>query len=214
MENQVNKDGNKQQAEPMADNDTIKVTVNKAGENSQEDDVKQAQSHDDTEQDEKVRQLENERDDLQKQIDQAKDKYVRVVADMENLRRRTEKEKADLFKFGHEEIMKDLLSVIDSFDKACPEGDLDESVSVASYAEGVRMTRKQLLDVLEKHGLVEVRSQGAFDPNIHQAITRIESTEVKEDTVQQVFAKGYSLNERLIRPAMVSVEVPSSQKED
>ena len=214
MENQVNKDGNKQQAEPMADNDTIKVTVNKAGENSQEDDVKQAQSHDDTEQDEKVRQLENERDDLQKQIDQAKDKYVRVVADMENLRRRTEKEKADLFKFGHEEIMKDLLSVIDSFDKACPEGDLDESVSVASYAEGVRMTRKQLLDVLEKHGLVEVRSKGAFDPNIHQAITRIESTEVKEDTVQQVFAKGYSLNERLIRPAMVSVEVPSSQKED
>ena len=76
------------------------------------------------------------------------------------------------------------------------------------------MTRKQLLDVLEKHGLEEVRSEGAFDPNIHQAISRIEGENVTEDTVQQVFAKGYTLNKRLIRPAMVSVEVPSSPKKD
>jgi len=153
--------------------------------------------------------------DLQPQLDQAleeaasyKDRYVRAVAEMENMRKRHEKERSDLLKYGSEKVMTELLPVLDSFENAIHS---DQSqTSFASVMDGVKMVQKQLTDVLQKHGLEAFDSAGqVFDPNQHQAIQRIEA-DVAEDTVQDEYQKGYRLNDRLIRPAIVSVAVPGS----
>lgn len=149
--------------------------------------------------------LESQLAAAQNEIEELKDKYLRAMAEMENTRRRTEREKADLLQFGLERFMVDLLPVMDSVDKALSES----AANPESLLKGFELTKKQLENALGKHGLAVVESEGAkFDPNLHQAIQRIESAEVDEDKVKQVFVKGYTLNGRLIRPAMVSVEVP------
>lgn len=143
------------------------------------------------------------------ELTEIKDRYLRTVAEMENMRKRHEKERSDLLKYGSEKIMLDILPVLDSFDQAV-HGDAIQGNSDA-LLEGFKMVQKQLVDVLEKHGLVAFDSAGqTFDPNHHQAIQRIEA-EVDEDVVRDEFQKGYRLNDRLLRPAMVSVAVPGGE---
>jgi molecular chaperone GrpE len=145
---------------------------------------------------------------LQKEVVELKDRLVRNMAEMDNMKKRMERERIDIGKFANETLMKDLIPVLDSFDKAV---ESNASLDLASNGlkEGVVMVHKQLLQTLSKHGLVSVESVGkVFDPNLHQAIQRLESQEVKNDTVASEFAKGYTLSGRLVRPAMVSVKVP------
>ena len=138
-----------------------------------------------------------------------RDRYLRTVAEMDNMRKRIEREKQEFLKFSSESILKDMIPVLDSLDKAIPQDSTLESSS-ASYREGVAMVQKQFLQTLAKHGLEPVEALAkAFDPNYHQAIQRIESDTVKVETVATEFAKGYSLHGRLVRPSMVSVLVPS-----
>ena len=138
-----------------------------------------------------------------------KDKYMRAVAEMENVRRRAEREKADLIKYSLESVFKDFLPALDSLEKALPESENKQEAGSASYFEGMAMVKKQLLEVFRKHGLEAISSQGAvFDPNLHQAIQRIDSDTVETDTVGSEFARGYMLNGRLLRPAIVSVLTP------
>ncbi len=148
------------------------------------------------------------------EAEEYKDKYLRAVADNENLRRRYEKEKSDLLNYGLEKFMQDILPVLDSVDKALP-GDPDsdsQPVEAESLLEGVRLMSRLLKDTLSKHGLEAVADEGEqFNPEFHQAIQRIESPDVEEDMVQQVFQKGYCLRGRLIRPSMVSVAVPQNE---
>lgn len=148
---------------------------------------------------------------LEQELSHYKDRYVRAVAEMENIRRRSEKERSDLLKYGLENTLKDLLPVLDSFElavpseTAAPEADANEK----SFQSGVLMVKKQMLDTLKKHGLEQIEAKDKpFDPNFHQAIQRVESAEHKEETVAGEFQKGYVLNGRLIRPAMVSVFIP------
>jgi molecular chaperone GrpE len=150
-----------------------------------------------------LEQAEQERDDF-------KDRYMRSMADLENLRKRFDRERSDLLKYGHEKVLSDLLPVLDSFDKALA----SDKSSGESYAEGVKLVHRQLFDVLEKHGLKTVEAVGRpFDPNVHQGIQRIE-TDVGTEMVRDEFQKGYLLNERLIRPAVVSVAVPEKSNKD
>lgn len=151
---------------------------------------------------------------LQDEIKDLKDKYVRVHADMENMRRRQERERLELVKFGLETIFKDLLPVLDSFEKAIPEDSsvktLTDPVSIDAFAEGMIMVRRQLIEVCRKHGLEPIDAKDApFDPHLHQAIQRVDSPDVKIDTVGNEYARGYQLHGRLLRPAMVSVLTPS-----
>lgn len=157
-------------------------------------------------------QKENER--LTQEALDFKDKYVRAVAEMENMRRRMDKERSDLLKYSMENVFKDFLPALDSLEKALPDsGDAKPKTNGGadpSYYEGMLMVKKQLLDTLRKHGLEAIDARGAaFDPNVHQAIQRIESANVDTDTVGDEFARGYVLNGRLLRPAMVSVLTPS-----
>lgn len=145
---------------------------------------------------------------LQEEVASLKDRYLRSVADMDNTRRRAERDRQEIAKYANERVLSDLLPVLDTFEKA-----LALPVDAASQAlkTGVDMVHKQLMDALGKHGLEVVPAKGAkFDPNLHQAIQRLESKDVKEETVDVEYAKGYTLNGRLVRAAMVSVLIPQS----
>lgn len=129
-------------------------------------------------------------------------RYLRLAADFQNFKRRVEKEKGDIYAYANEKIVVDLLDVIDNFERA-----LDHSSdNNESFAEGMSMIFKQFKGVLEKNGVEEINSLGEqFDPNFHHAVMTESSEEFKSDHVIQVLQKGYMLNKKVIRPAMVKV---------
>jgi molecular chaperone GrpE len=139
-----------------------------------------------------------------------KDRLLRNVAEMDNMRKRLEREKADFIKYSSESILKDMIPVLDTFDKALSASSThSESGEVASFREGMTMVHKLFLSALAKHGLEPVEAVGKiFDPNFHQAIQKIESGDVTDETVATEFMRGYALHGRLVRPSMVSVKVP------
>jgi molecular chaperone GrpE len=147
---------------------------------------------------------------LSQELAEMKDRLLRNVAEMDNMRKRLEREKADFIKYSSESILKDMIPVLDSFDKALPASSGHaETTDSASFREGMTMVHKQFLAALAKHGLEPVEAIGkVFDPNFHQAIQRIESGDVTEEIVATEFMKGYALHGRLVRPTMVSVKVP------
>jgi molecular chaperone GrpE len=132
------------------------------------------------------------------------DLYMRSLAEIENLKKRFQKDKSDLIKFSNESLIKQLLSVIDNLEKAISA--CEDENSLDAVKEGVVLTLKGLLDSLEKAGLEQVEAEGKpFDPNFHSAISEQEDNTVDPGTVLQELQKGYILNDRLIRPAMVIV---------
>ena len=147
--------------------------------------------------------------EIQKTADENYDLYMRSLAEIENLKKRYQKDKSDLIKFSNESLVKQLLIVIDNLEKAVSA--IQEENSVEALREGVELTLKGLMDTLGKTGLEAVQAQGEpFDPNFHEAISELEDNTVEPGTVLQVLQKGYVLNDRLIRPAMVIVNKSSS----
>lgn len=128
-------------------------------------------------------------------------KYMRLMADFQNFKRRTEKEKSDIYAFANEKIVSELLNVIDNFERALLHGAAGDS-----FAEGMNMIFKQLQGVLEKAGVKEIEALGLdFDPNFHNAVMTEDSTEYESGKVTEVLQKGYTLNSKVIRPSMVKV---------
>jgi molecular chaperone GrpE len=150
---------------------------------------------------------------LNQELVEMKERLLRNVAEMDNMRKRLEREKADFIKFSSESILKDMIPVLDSFDKALPASSAQtDTPESASFREGMTMVHKQFLTALAKHGLEPVEAVGkVFDPNFHQAIQRIESGDVTDEIVATEFMKGYALHGRLVRPTMVSVKVPGGR---
>ena len=137
-----------------------------------------------------------------------KDKYLRAHADFENSKRRLEKDKMNAVSYANESFAKDILAVIDSFENALAsiEGADEENSSevLAKMKEGVNLTYEQLKKILEKNHIKEVCCEGEFNPEVHQAIMQVESEEHSEGDVVQVMQKGYTIKDRILRPAMVS----------
>jgi molecular chaperone GrpE len=132
-----------------------------------------------------------------------KDRYMRTLADFENYRKRADREKADFYKFALQGVLKELLPVLDNFDRA-----LDHAEDGDDFHKGVALIYKQLLDTLKKHGVAPIDESGVkFNPNIHEAVMREEDPSVPSQTVTAILQKGYSLHDRLLRPAMVKVAV-------
>ena len=128
-------------------------------------------------------------------------KYLRLMADFQNFKRRTEKEKNDIYAFANEKIISELLNVIDNFERALDAGNAEDS-----FVKGMELILKQLLDVLEKAGTSEIAALGEdFDPNFHNAVMMENSSEYESGKVTEVLQKGYILNNRVIRPSMVKV---------
>lgn len=143
----------------------------------------------------------NEQDEVISELDKVKDSYIRLQADFENFRRRTEREKSDIYKFASEKLVGKLLSVLDNLDRALAEAKEDDS-----FAQGVSLVRKEFLEILQAEGLEEIESDGAvFDANLHHAVFMEKSDEVESGSIIETFQKGYKLNDKVIRPAMVKV---------
>ncbi len=135
------------------------------------------------------------------EVNEYQERYQRLLADFENYKKREEASKADFKKFAQSSLIEKLLPVIDNLDRALAKADEDDA-----FVEGVIMTRKELMKVLENEGLEEIDSDGCeFDHNIHQAVLAEENDEVEENHIIETFQKGYKLNGRVLRPAMVKV---------
>ncbi|EOZ9157170.1 TPA: nucleotide exchange factor GrpE [Citrobacter freundii] len=152
--------------------------------------------------DEKIANLEAQ---LAEAETRERDSVLRIKAEMENLRRRTELDVEKAHKFALEKFVNELLPVLDSLDRALEVADKDND-AMAAMVEGIELTRKSMLDVVAKFGVQVVADINVpMDPNVHQAIAMVESDDVAAGNVLMVMQKGYTLNGRTIRAAMVSV---------
>ena len=152
--------------------------------------------------DEKIANLEAQ---LAEAETRERDSVLRIKAEMENLRRRTELDVEKAHKFALEKFVNELLPVLDSLDHALEVADKDND-AMAAMVEGIELTRKSMLDVVAKFGVQVVADIDVpMDPNVHQAIAMVESDDVAAGNVLMVMQKGYTLNGRTIRAAMVSV---------
>ena len=152
--------------------------------------------------------LEAQLEALSAQLSSAKDEQLRTQAEMQNLRRRAERDVEKAHKFGLEKLINGLLPVLDNFDRAIaavPEAAADDEV-VKSLLEGVELTRKTALDVLKTFSVEVLEPYGEpFNPEFHQAMTMVPSSTAEPNSVIDVLQKGYTLNGRLLRAAMVVI---------
>jgi Molecular chaperone GrpE (heat shock protein) len=146
--------------------------------------------------------------DLEAENQQLRDQLMRKLADFDNFRKRTEREKADYFKYALADMIRSLLPVLDNFDRALVQN-TDEN---DEFRKGIEMIYKQLFETLEKSGVSVISEAGVpFDPTIHEAVMSEANPDVPAHTVIDVMQKGYFLNDRLIRPAMVKVSVGGAE---
>ena len=158
-------------------------------------------------------ELEKIIEEQKEKISELNDKYLRSLADRDNLLKRTQKEKEAIAKYGLEGFMLEFLPVLDSLSKV--ESSFSENKKgedVSSYKEGFLLLKQQILKVLEKHGVTPFDSVGEkFDPNRHQAMSKLEVEGIKEETVKEEYLKGYMINGKLLRASFVVVQVPKSK---
>ncbi|OEY65623.1 nucleotide exchange factor GrpE [Marinobacter sp. X15-166B] len=151
---------------------------------------------------------ENEADALRDQVQDLNDQMLRLQAEMQNVRRRAEMDVEKARKFGLERMVKELLPVADSLEKAVEStaGDAEGDALVVSMREGIEMTLALYLGSLKKFGVEQLNPLGEpFDPQLHEAMSMVPAPEAEPNSVVAVVQKGYTLNDRLVRPAMVVV---------
>jgi len=145
----------------------------------------------------------------QAEVADLKDKLLRAMAELENVRRRAERDKTDARKFAVTEFARDVLSVPDNLQRAldaAPESGQDDGSPIAKFVEGVQLTERELLSVLERHGISRINPvDEKLDPNRHQAMVQVDHPEAAAGTIIDVMQVGYVLNDRLLRPALVAV---------
>ena len=134
-----------------------------------------------------------------------KSQYLYLAAELENQKKRFQRERENLFKFGGEKILSDLIEIIDNLERTITAIEKDKNEKVKNIAVGVNMVKKQFLDTLNRHGLTPLESLGKeFDPSIHEAMAQEESDQ-ESNRIIRVFEQGYKLNGRLLRAAKVVV---------
>ena len=146
---------------------------------------------------------------LEEEVKQNYDRYLRAQAEIDNIIKRNKKDKEEWIKYSNETLIKDLLQVIDNLENALNHSANEDSFN--ALIEGVELTLKGLKDTLAKSGLEEVRTLGEdFDPCFHHAVQEAVSDSVEKGKILQEFQKGYTLNQRLIRPSMVVISKGNS----
>ena len=142
---------------------------------------------------------------LRREVEELRDRLVRTLADFDNFRKRTERERATERRYAVFELVRELVGVADNLERAlAADGDVDD------LKRGVELTLRHLLDLLRRAGVREVAAVGEpFDPTVHEAVSRHEGPAVTEPTVTRELQRGYLLHDRLVRPAMVEVAMPA-----
>lgn len=145
---------------------------------------------------------------VQKDLEELKDRYLRKLAEFENHKKRSERERQEYFKIALAGFVHDFLPVMDNFERALEHArpaDLE-----SDFGQGIVIIRKQLGELWKRYGLIPIDTSGSFDPNLHEAVATEVTDEVPPNTILAELQKGYFLNERLIRPAFVKVSVRKS----
>jgi len=144
-----------------------------------------------------------ERDQLAAEKADLKDRLLRALADFDNFRRRAERDRSEYVQFAAMEIVRGLIPILDDFRRATKVESADKE-----YAKGVEMIEQRLFEALKKAGLEPIEAAGKlFDPNLHQAVDRVQSEELPDQTVLEEYQSGYNFKGKLLRPAMVKVAV-------
>jgi molecular chaperone GrpE len=150
-----------------------------------------------------VEEVADEKERLTAELQEINDRYLRLYAEFENYKKRVNKDKEEIFKYGNESILYELLPVIDNLEMALKHA--TNSVS-EGLVQGVEITLKELQRTLEKFGLSPIEANGKpFDPLVHHAMTQIERDDVDEKTVVEEFRKGYMFRDKVLRPSLVAV---------
>lgn len=150
-------------------------------------------------------QLRIERDGLKAERDELRELLLRRQAEFDNFRKRTEKERSEYVQYAGAEIVREILPILDDFDRA-----LKAAGAGSEYSKGVELIHTHLYDALKKAGLEPIESEGkAFDPYLHQAVERVESKDAAEGTILGEHQRGYNFKGKLLRPSMVKVAVKS-----
>lgn len=151
---------------------------------------------------EEIEALKGQVDGLNKDLQEKKDRLLRLQADFDNFRRRSAKEREEISAIVTQNFCKDMLPLLDNFERAMAA----ETKDVEAFQKGVEMIFTQFQEILKKNGLEHIEAIGQkFDPNFHQAVMRVEDPDKEDDTVAQELQKGYMVKGRVIRPSMVQV---------
>ncbi|MDD7745422.1 MAG: nucleotide exchange factor GrpE [Mitsuokella jalaludinii] len=151
---------------------------------------------------EEIEALKGQVDGLNKDLQEKKNRLLRLQADFDNFRRRSAKEREEISAVVTQNFCKDMLPLLDNFERAMAA----ETKDVEAFQKGVEMIFTQFQEILKKNGLEHIEAVGQkFDPNFHQAVMRVEDPEKEDDTVAQELQKGYMVKGRVIRPSMVQV---------
>jgi len=158
-----------------------------------------------------VAKLRQELEAKEKAANENYDRYLRQVAELDNFKRRTSREREEAIRFANEALVRDLLPVVDNLERAVAHS---KGSNGKPLIEGVEMVLRGVFDVLAKHGVVQVTAVGEpFDPGKHEAMAQVESRTHAPNTVVEEYHKGYLIRDRLLRPALVSVaKAPESQR--
>ena len=157
---------------------------------------------------------ESEEERLQEEVRTLKEDKIRVLAEMENLRKRFDREKIDSIKYGSVNFARDILSPGDNLERALSaiNQEEDHPQSIKNLIEGLKMVQKELSSALEKNGISKIISMNEkFDPNLHQAMMEVERDDIDEGIIVQEIQTGYIMHDRLLRPAMVGVSKKPQQ---
>ncbi len=181
--------------------DEAEAAQEDAAEGSEEEAPEEAATADAAMQEE-IEALKDQVDGLNKDLQEKKDRLLRLQADFDNFRRRSAKEREEISSVVTQNFCKDMLPLLDNFERAMAA----ETKDVEAFQKGVEMIFTQFQEILKKNGLEHIEAVGQkFDPNFHQAVMRVEDPEKEDDTVAQELQKGYMVKGRVIRPSMVQV---------
>ena len=147
-------------------------------------------------------------ENLRDEIEQLRDEKLRLLADMENLRKRSDRDRMDSIRYGNTNFARDILSLGDNLSRALDAipKDAEKTETITNLINGLRMVQREFTSILEKHGIKKIEALNQrFDHNFHQAMVEIESEEVEEGIVIQEIQSGYNMHDRLLRPSMVGV---------
>ena len=182
--------------------------------NTEEVKSEEVQAEENTEnnaEEDEVALLKKRIEELEKESADMKNKYMYAMAEAENIRKRTDKEKIDGIKRANKGLLLSLLTFMDNFERALKAGEQDANVQGTEYYKGIELIHKQFIDFMHDNGVTEIESLGEeFDPNVHEALTMVEVPDIDKEQVVEVYAKGYKLNDELLRTAKVVVGKPQA----
>ncbi len=198
LENQVEQEASDVNTEEVKEEtvETNAASEAEATEDKAEKETKKA--------DKKKAKADKKNEAMQAKVDELEDRVKRQMAEFENFRKRTDKEKAAMFEIGAKSVIEKILPVVDNFERGL--ATIPEDDENSPFANGMKMIYKQMMDELEKLGVKPIEAVGQeFDPNFHNAVMQVESEEYESGIVAQELMKGYMYNETVVRHSMVAV---------